>query len=109
MVLIGLTVGLLVLLYAVHAPRRVRTAAWWLVAAELGQGVIGYTQYFLKVPAVLVGVHMLGACLVWVMAVRTALFVRGSQQLADRVDQHPHQRTDDRAVDPDELQVAPDL
>lgn len=30
-----------------------------------GQGVIGYTQYFTKLPEVLVGAHLLGATLVW--------------------------------------------
>lgn len=31
----------------------------------LGQGAIGYTQYFTKLPEVLVGAHLLGATLVW--------------------------------------------
>jgi heme a synthase len=109
MLLIGLSVGLLVLLYAVRAPSRVRVAAWWLVGAELAQAAIGFTQYFLKVPAALVGVHMLGACLVWVAALRTALMVRPSEDLAHRVDDHSHQRPHDRAVDPNKLQVSPDL
>jgi cytochrome c oxidase assembly protein subunit 15 len=38
--------------------------------------VIGYTQYFLHVPPVLVGLHMLGACLVWIAALRVLLSVR---------------------------------
>ena len=109
MLLIGLTVGLLALLYAVRAPARVRTAAWWLVGAELAQGAIGYTQYFLKVPAALVGVHMLGACLVWIAALRAALMARASENLTDRVDDHPDQRAHHRAIDPNELQVSPDL
>jgi cytochrome c oxidase assembly protein subunit 15 len=29
------------------------------------QGVIGYTQYFTHLPAVLVGFHVVGATLVW--------------------------------------------
>jgi cytochrome c oxidase assembly protein subunit 15 len=65
MVLIGLSVGLVALLYAVRAGRVARQAGWLLLAVELAQGVIGYAQYFLHVPPVLVGLHMLGACLLW--------------------------------------------
>lgn len=75
MVLIGLSVGLIVLLRAVRAVRAVQRAAAILVAVELAQGVIGYTQYFLHVPALLVGVHMLGACLVWLAALNVAVRV----------------------------------
>lgn len=70
MVLIGLTVGLVVLVYAVHVTRVLRRAAVALLAVELAQGVIGFTQYFLHLPELLVGVHMLGACLVWVAVLR---------------------------------------
>jgi len=53
-----------------RAPRRTRVAWWWLVAVTLGQGLIGYVQYFTGLPEVLVGVHMLGtgllaAALTW--------------------------------------------
>jgi cytochrome c oxidase assembly protein subunit 15 len=68
MVLIGVSVGLLALLYAVHAAEPVRRAAWVLFGVELAQGVIGYTQYFLHVPPLLVALHMLGACLLWLAA-----------------------------------------
>ena len=33
---------------------------------ELAQGLIGFVQYFTDLPVILVGVHMLGACLVWI-------------------------------------------
>lgn len=75
MVLIGLSVGLLVVLYAVRAAPRVRQAAWVLLGVELAQGAIGFTQYFLDVPPLLVAVHMLGACLVWLAALRVLLLV----------------------------------
>lgn len=68
MVLIGLSVGLLALCYALGLADTVRRAAWLLLAVELGQGVVGYTQYFLHVPPVLVGLHMFGACLLWLAA-----------------------------------------
>lgn len=66
--LVGTSVGLVALLYAVRAAESVRRAAWLLVVIELAQGVIGYVQYFLHVPPLLVGLHMLGACLVWLAA-----------------------------------------
>ena len=73
MILIGLTVGLVVLVYAVHAAEAVRRAAVVLLAIELAQGVIGYTQYFLHVPPLLVGLHMFGACLVWLAVLQVLL------------------------------------
>ena len=46
-----------------------RRAALVLVVVTLLQGAIGYTQYFTGLPALLVGVHMLGAgLLVWATA-----------------------------------------
>lgn len=36
-----------------------------LVAAMVGQGVVGYTQYFTHLPVVLVGMHVFGATVVW--------------------------------------------
>jgi cytochrome c oxidase assembly protein subunit 15 len=76
MVLVGLTVGLLALVYALQAGRMLRRAAAALLGVELAQGAIGYTQYFLHVPPLLVAVHMLGACLVWLAALRVLLAAR---------------------------------
>ena len=110
MVLIGLSVGLLLLLRAVGAHRTVQRTAAALVLVELAQGLIGYLQYFTGVPAVLVGIHMFGACAVWATAVLTLLRVgAGSQQLGHRVDDEADQRTHQRAVHPDELQIPADL
>ncbi|MFC4017708.1 heme A synthase [Micromonospora sp. GCM10011542] len=61
--LIGLSVALIFAFRAVGARRATR-AAVILVAVELGQGLIGFVQYFTHLPAVLVGAHMLGSCLV---------------------------------------------
>ena len=74
MVLIGLTVGVLAAGYAIGSSL-LRRAALLLLAIELAQGVIGYTQYFLHVPPLLVAFHMLGACLVWLAALRVLLLV----------------------------------
>lgn len=76
MVLIGLTVGLLALCYALHWGVAARRAVTLLFVVQLGQGVIGYTQYFLHVPPLLVALHMFGACLVWLAALQMLLTVR---------------------------------
>jgi cytochrome c oxidase assembly protein subunit 15 len=78
MVLIGVTTGVVALAYALHAAA-LRRAAVLLLGIELAQGVIGYTQYFLHVPPLLVGFHMLGACLVWLAALRVLLTVRAAE------------------------------
>ena len=75
MVLIGATIGLVALSYAVAAAESLRRAAWLLLGIELAQGIVGYTQYFLDVPRGLVAVHMLGACLVWLAALNVLLRV----------------------------------
>lgn len=61
--LVGLSVALVLALRAVGATGPAR-AALVLVAVELGQGLIGFVQYFTHLPAVLVAAHMLGSCLV---------------------------------------------
>jgi cytochrome c oxidase assembly protein subunit 15 len=78
MVLVGLTVGLLALVYALRAPAALRGAVAVLLGVELAQAVIGYTQYFLHVPPLLVALHMLGACLVWLAALRVVLTAPGA-------------------------------
>lgn len=62
--LVGLTVGCGFALRGVGAPARAMQAARWLLAIELAQGVVGFTQYFTDLPIALVAVHMLGAALV---------------------------------------------
>ncbi|MDT4933632.1 MAG: heme a synthase [Pseudonocardiales bacterium] len=73
MVLVGVTVGMLALAYALRTTERVRKAVWLLLAVELAQAVIGFTQYFLHVPPLLVALHMFGACLVWLAALYVLL------------------------------------
>lgn len=62
--LIGLTVAAWLALRAMRLRVAAR-AAVVLLAVELGQGLIGFVQYFTDLPVLLVGAHMLGACLVW--------------------------------------------
>ncbi|WP_199514559.1 COX15/CtaA family protein [Nucisporomicrobium flavum] len=64
--LIGLSVALWFALRAVNAPPAAVRAAALFVVVELAQGLIGFVQYFTHLPVILVGAHMLGACLVWV-------------------------------------------
>jgi heme a synthase len=73
MLLLGLTVAAVLWLRAAGAPATLRRAAAVLLAVELGQGMIGFVQYFTGLPVVLVAVHLLGACLVWISAVRVLL------------------------------------
>ncbi len=73
---LGLTVGMLVALYVSDSPVRCRTRAWVLVAIVIAQGVVGYTQFFTGVPWLLVAVHILGACLVWIYVLRLHLSLR---------------------------------
>jgi cytochrome c oxidase assembly protein subunit 15 len=68
MLLIGLTIGFALLARSAGASRSLQRASWQLLAIELAQGLIGFVQYFTHIPAVLVGVHMFGACLVWLAA-----------------------------------------
>jgi cytochrome c oxidase assembly protein subunit 15 len=60
--LVGLTVGLLFLARRAGATGVTR-AAGGLLAVELLQGVVGFTQYYLDLPEGLVALHMLGAAL----------------------------------------------
>jgi len=85
MVLVGLTLGLVALTYALSAVAALRRAVLLLLGIVLAQGVIGYTQYFLHVPALLVGFHMLGACLVWLAALRVLLLVDRRKVATDSV------------------------
>ncbi|MER6829691.1 COX15/CtaA family protein [Streptosporangium sp. NPDC000563] len=76
-VVIGLTFALAFALHITDAPGYARRAAWTLLGVEAAQGVIGYVQYFLGVPAALVNLHVLGATLVWVCTLRV-VFATGS-------------------------------
>lgn len=54
---------LLVVLHRARARREAIVAAWWLVALTLAQGAVGYIQYFLGLPELVVFLHMIGAAL----------------------------------------------
>jgi cytochrome c oxidase assembly protein subunit 15 len=73
MLLLGLTAATLLWLRGSKAPRATTRAAAVLLAVELSQGVIGFVQYFTGLPIALVALHLLGACLVWIAALRLLL------------------------------------
>jgi heme a synthase len=84
MLLVGLTVALYVALRATGADPRLVRATGVLLAVELAQGVIGYVQYFTGLPVVLVGLHLVGACLVLIAAVRVVLATHDRGEVGDR-------------------------
>jgi heme a synthase len=75
--LLGLTVALLVALYATDSPDRIRRAARDLLIVQLAQGLVGYVQYFTDLPVVLVLIHMLGAVLITAFTARLVWSLRG--------------------------------
>lgn len=64
--LIGFTVALLAALRLGGAPARVRRMGRWLLYVMVAQAAVGFAQYFLHLPAGLVGVHIAGATVFWV-------------------------------------------
>ncbi len=73
---VGLTFALLLAARLTGAPARVRRWALALLLVEFAQGAIGYTQYWSNDPALLVGMHMFGAALVWIAALRVVFAMR---------------------------------
>jgi len=73
---VGLTVALWFALKATGAPARVLTTVRDLFLLLMAQGVIGYAQYFTHLPVLLVGLHMLGAAIVWTATWRVLLAMR---------------------------------
>ena len=55
--------NLLLMLHRARARREALVAAWWLLGLTLAQGVVGYVQYFLGLPELVVFLHMIGAAL----------------------------------------------
>lgn len=74
---IGFTVGIAVALAATGAPLAIRTAVRWVIAVSLAQGLVGYVQWFTALPWLLVAVHVLGATVLWVTALRLRLAALG--------------------------------
>jgi cytochrome c oxidase assembly protein subunit 15 len=75
-IVVTLTFALWFVLKAVDAPANPLHRTRDLFLILLGQGVIGYIQYFTHLPEILVGLHMFGACLVWIGVLRVLLALR---------------------------------
>jgi cytochrome c oxidase assembly protein subunit 15 len=81
-IVVTLTFALWFVLKAVDAPKGPLDRTRDLFLILLGQGVIGYVQYFTDLPEALVGLHMFGACLVWIGVLRVLLSLRERPQAA---------------------------
>ena len=72
----GLVIALLVAIRLSDAPPRVGQRARVVLYVTVGQGALGYVQYFTGVPWVLVAFHVLGATLLWVSVLRLTYAIR---------------------------------
>ncbi|WP_037860788.1 COX15/CtaA family protein [Streptomyces sp. NRRL S-340] len=75
-IVVTLTFALWFVLKAVDAPKGPLHRTRDLFLVLLAQGVIGYVQYFTHLPEVLVALHMLGSCLMWIGVLRVLLSLR---------------------------------
>ncbi|MGX1761597.1 COX15/CtaA family protein [Streptomyces lydicus] len=75
-IVVGLSVALWFTLRAVKAPAAPRRMTLELFACLALQGVIGYVQYFMGLPEIVIGFHMLGSTLVWIWVLRLCLSLR---------------------------------
>ncbi|TDD26128.1 heme A synthase [Kribbella turkmenica] len=70
--LLGITIALVIATRVTATSRTLRKLAAWLLAMELLQGVVGFTQYFTGLPWVLVLIHMFFAAVL--IALVTAVY-----------------------------------
>ena len=76
---LGLTAGLLFALFAIKAPKNVRTTCIWTVIAILGQAGVGLFQYWTGVPRWTVPFHVIGSGIV--VAVTGVLWAQGRRRI----------------------------
>lgn len=72
MLFVGLVVAMLVAVRTTTDSARAKATWMTVLVVALAQGVVGYAQYFTKLPEALVAVHMLGATLL-VVSLTTGL------------------------------------
>ncbi|MFI1001064.1 heme A synthase [Streptomyces galbus] len=75
-IVVTLTFALWFVLKAVDALREPLARTRELFVVLLCQGVIGYVQYFTKLPEALVAAHMLGSSVMWIWVLRVLLSLR---------------------------------
>jgi cytochrome c oxidase assembly protein subunit 15 len=73
--LLGVTLALYV---AVRSNPLQKRRLFIFLTIALGQGAIGYIQYFTGIPEILVAAHLLGSTLVWISAWRLRLAITTS-------------------------------
>jgi heme a synthase len=83
--LTGLVLALVAGLRFSDAPARAMRLGWMLLGLILAQGTVGYTQYFTGLPAGLVWVHVTGAVLIWITALRLLFALRDRGPLTGRI------------------------
>jgi cytochrome c oxidase assembly protein subunit 15 len=89
-VLVALTLALVVALVRARAPRRALNIASLTVMVMTAQGILGYVQYFERIPAVLVGFHVFGAVCVFTCVQQLLLELRVADDRASvGVDEAP--------------------
>lgn len=72
----GLLIGMMVAISLTDTPGVVRRRAAAVLGITLLNGLVGYSQLFTGLPWLLVAVHMLLACLLWVAVIRLLLATR---------------------------------
>lgn len=78
---LAVTIWVLVQVRRHGAVESVQRAATGLLTVLLLQGALGYTQYFTGVPPLLVGLHVLGASMVWVAVLHLLFQMRSPAAL----------------------------
>lgn len=73
MLFLALTLAVLWLVRRGNATPQVENRLHQLLVVLVAQAGVGYTQYFMGVPALIVGVHVFGAVLVWIAVLRVQL------------------------------------
>ncbi|MBA0050450.1 heme A synthase [Streptomyces sp. AJS327] len=72
----ALTIAVWIALRLVDGPHGPIRRARELFLVLVAQGGLGYVQYAIELPEFLVGLHMLGSCLVWIAVLRLLLSLR---------------------------------
>ncbi|MFE0193531.1 heme A synthase [Streptomyces sp. NPDC058989] len=98
-IVVGLSVALWFTLRAVKAPAAPRRTVLELFACLGAQGVIGYVQYFLGLPEIVIGLHMLGSALVWICVLRVFLSLRDRGPLQEDNPEAPAPSEEHEALD----------
>jgi cytochrome c oxidase assembly protein subunit 15 len=95
LLLTGLIVATVFAVRLTATSSLVRRRANWLVAAVLAQVAIGYTQYFLNLPASVVEIHVAGATVLWCSTVWLYLGFTAplASELSGRTDPLPRPQT----------------